>query len=329
MIILYILIPIAAIYLAIRLYQLRVQKRKNIEDALKFLYTSALGNSLVSLEALAGRLGLSKRATVRLIQQMTNRGLVTMSEGHVLLTLDGKALGLQILRAHRLWERYLSDYTDVPIRDIHRLAEDQEHKLNEEEISKLEAQLGYPRRDPHGDLIPDKEGKLSGETGVPVTDWPANKPARVVHVEDEPESIFLQVIDQGILPGTILLVREVTQSGVRLELEGQDIWLAPIVASNVYVMPAALEEEFRGKTTLADLKPHQKARVAGISKDIRGLLRRRLFDLGFTRGALVEASLRSSFGKGDPTAYKIRGTTIALRREETVKIYVDMIEGQA
>ncbi len=329
MIIVYIGTLFLGIYLIVRLYHLYRVKRENIEDALKFLYTSHQENNIVTLETLAGRLKISKGAAIRHIEEMTNKGLVSMSGGHIKLTVSGSALGLQILRAHRLWERYLSDYTDVPLQKIHDHAEKHEHKLKEEEIKRLETQLGYPKRDPHGDIIPDKVGEFAGELGVPLTDWPSNQPARVVHIEDEPQSIFTQILNEGIIPGSNLVVKEATQTGVRLEIEDQEIWLVPIVASNIYVTPAPVREELREKILLSDLTPGQKARVVNISRDIKGFLRRRLFDLGFTKGALVEAALRSSFGKGGPSAYHIRGTLIALRREQTEKIYIDPVEDES
>ncbi len=75
--------------------------------------------------------------------------------------------------------------------------------------------------------------------------------------------------------------------------------------------------------TLADLRPGDRARITGIDRGVQGLLRRRLLDLGFTRGGVVEAVLRSSFGGGDPAAYRIRGTVIALRREQAMRILIE------
>ena len=78
--------------------------------------------------------------------------------------------------------------------------------------------------------------------------------------------------------------------------------------------------------TLADLRPGQRARITGIDEDVRGLLRRRFLDLGFTRGAVVEAVLESAFGRGDPVAYRIRSTVIALRREQANRIFIEPVQ---
>ena len=303
----------------------RIRRRETVEDAIKYIWDCEERGTHTTPEALAGKLKLSQRATLALLRRMSERGLVRMHGGNVCLTPAGKALGLQISRAHRLWERYLSDFTDVPLPEIHRLADRQEHTLSEEEIRDLAARLGHPRRDPHGDPIPTERGERLVEVGVPLTDWPIGQPARIVHIEDEPESIFAQVLAEGLLPGMDIIVEESSPQGVRLKVDGNDIWLASIVASHIHVLPAPkeIEVEEKARYTLADLKPGQRARVVGISRSIRGLLRRRLLDLGFTRGAIVEAVLESAFGHGDPKAFRVRGTTIALRREQAERIYVE------
>lgn len=316
------------VILAGRLWEMyRVRRRETVEDALKFLWDCAQRGEEGTPEALAGKLKLSPRATMRLLEEMNRRGLIRFQAGRVCLTPAGKAWGLQILRAHRLWERYLADNTAVPLEEIHRMAEKQEHRLSAAEVRKLEADLGYPHRDPHGDLIPDEAGVSRGEVGVPLTDWPVGQPGRIAHIEDEPESIFAQILAEGLLPGVDVVVRESSPVGVRLFVDGNEIWLASIVASRLHVVPAPVEvvPEAPGKT-LADLRPGQRARVVAISADVRGLLRRRLLDLGFTRGGVVEVVLRSAFGGGDPTAYRVRGTVIALRREQAEKIFVQAIE---
>ncbi len=318
---------LVALWVAQRLWEMyRIRQRETVEDALKILWDCAERGTSSAPEVIAGRLKLSLRATLRLLQDMSEHGLVRFEGGQVCLTPAGKALGLQVLRAHRLWERYLSDNTEVPLAEVHRLADKQEHRLTPQDVRKLEAHLGYPRHDPHGDPIPREDEDVPAQVGVPLTDWPEGQPARIVHIEDEPEAIFAQALAEGLLPGTDIIVQEQSPQGVRLTVDGNDIWLASVVASHVHVIARpAVEERPQPGMPLADLKPGQRARVVAIAPDIRGLLRRRLLDLGFTRGAVVQAVLRSSFGRGDPTAYRVRGTLIALRREHAQRIYVEPI----
>ena len=101
--------------------------------------------------------------------------------------------------------------------------------------------------------------------------------------------------------------------------EGEEFVLAPVVASNITVAPAVLETE-EAAVRLSSLKSNETARVAGISKECRGENRRRLLDLGFVRGAEIEIDMESPLK--NPVAYSIKGTSIALRKDQASKILI-------
>jgi DtxR family Mn-dependent transcriptional regulator len=145
----------------------------------------------------------------------------------------------------------------------------------------------------------------------------------ISHIEDEPEEVFTQILGLGLVPGATVVVKEASAKGVRVAVEGEEVWLAPLMAGQVEVVECEKEEAPEVVARLSDLEPGEAGRVVGLSREVRGLLRRRLLDLGFTRGARVEPVLRSSFGRGDPTAYRVRGTVIALRKEQAEKIFVE------
>lgn len=313
--------------LAWRLWEsYRVRRRETVEDALKVLWDCVERQTPSTPDVLAGRLRLSLRAAVRLVQHMSEHGLVRMEGSQVRLTPAGRALALHVLRAHRLWERYLSDNTAVPLTDIHRMADKAEHRLTPAEVQRLDAHMGYPRRDPHGDPIPREGEEHVARIGTPLTDWPLGQPARIVHIEDEPEAMFAQILAEGLTPGTDVVIEERSPEGIHLKVEGNDVWLAAVLAAHIHVMPAPQEKRTAlSAMTLADVPAGTPVRVVGLSSQVKGLLRRRLLDLGFTRGAVVEPVLQSAFGRGDPTAYRVRGTVVALRREQARHIYVEPI----
>lgn len=302
--------------------------RETVDNALKFLYTMERSHLRATPEELALRLRLSRRALSRLIQTLADHGFARMSHRAIELTPAGKAVGLHLLRAHRLWERHLADNTGVALNQIHRLAEKKEHTMSKDEVRALEARLGFPGSDPHGDVIPDEAGATRTEDVpiVPLTDWPLGVQGRIAHIEDEPEELFTQVLSLGLLPGAKIVVQESSPRGIRVLVDDQDVWLAPILATQVEVGHPEPEEESKTGVRLSDLNPGETARVISLSREVRGLERRRLLDLGFTRGALVQPVLRSSFGRGDPTAYRIRGTLIALRRDQAAQIFVEKID---
>lgn len=150
--------------------------------------------------------------------------------------------------------------------------------------------------------------------------------AHIIHIEDEPPAVYAQLVAQGLYPGVHIRIIETSGTKIRFEANGVESVLAPLVAANVTVMPVkeAVADEGTHET-LDLLEPGQSARVVGISRRCRGLQRRRLMDLGLLPGTLVSAEMRSA--SGDPTAYNIRGATIALRRSHAGMISIRREEG--
>jgi DtxR family Mn-dependent transcriptional regulator len=302
----------------------QTRQRALAEDALKHLHACEWRGHMASLDSLAGALRLSPRAAVTLARRMEIEGWLRCTEDRLRLTPEGEQLALAVIRAHRLWERYLADEARMPLTDIHAEAERREHNRVPEAVQALDAAMGYPATDPHGDPIPTAEGQLTGAPTKPLTDWPLNTLARIAHVEDEPPVIFGQIMAEGLRPG--MVVRVIEASAQRLALsDGERVHtLAPIVAANVFVTPDGAEAQAGETKTLTALRPGQRATVRALADSLQGFTRRRLLDLGLTPGVAVAAELQSLFN--DPVAYRVRGTLIALRREQAEQVLIDSSE---
>ena len=296
------------------------RQRALAEDALKHLHASAWRHHTGSLQSLAGALHLSSQAAVKLIRQMETQGWVISRAEGLSLTPEGERLAIEIIRAHRLWERYLADEARMPLAEIHAEAERREHDRAPEAVQALDAALGYPATDPHGDPIPTADGQLEATPTKSLTDWPLNTPARIAHVEDEPPVIFGQIVAEGLCPG--LIVRVIEANAQRLVVsDGERVHtLAPIVAANVFVVPDGAQAGAADTQALTTLRAGQHATVGRLDDSLQGFTRRRLLDLGLTPGTTITAEMRSLFG--DPVAYRVRGTLIALRREQAAKVII-------
>jgi DtxR family Mn-dependent transcriptional regulator len=310
----------------------RFQKRSEltekvlIEDALKYIFHCERNQKTAALESLAGALSTSQAHASEILALTQSRGLVEMTEGTFKLTETGKRTATQIVRAHRLWERYLADATGFKESDWHQQAERLEHKLTEDEMDRLSAKLGHPTHDPHGDPIPTRRGEWVTHGGVPLSDLPLNTPARIVHIEDEPEVIYAQIVAEELHPSMIVEIDELTANRVRFWSEDQEHVLAPIVAANISVIPLPEEnnvERVEG-VPLDSLSPGESGVVTGISSLTRGTERRRLFDLGVIPGTVISVEMDNP--SGDPTAYRIRGTVIAFRNSQARLIKVAPFE---
>jgi DtxR family transcriptional regulator, Mn-dependent transcriptional regulator len=303
-----------------RQYEQRIQ----IEDTLKHIHGCEMESQRATVESIAGVLQTSTNNVSDLLAKMETAGLLRYEEGQLKLTPKGERSALHILRAHRLWERYLADETGFEEAEWHDQAEKREHFLSAEEVDLLSEQLGHPTHDPHGDPIPDAMGEFVSHGGKPLPGFEPGQRLRIVHIEDEPSTIYAQLVAEGIYPGMQVQIIEKTHERIRFWAEADEHVLAPIVAHNISVIPepeAISDGEGFPCKSLDCLDLGESGKVLGISPACRGAERRRLLDLGVLRGATVKAEYRSP--SGDPTAYRIRDALIALRKEQAEYIFIE------
>jgi DtxR family Mn-dependent transcriptional regulator len=301
------------------------QQRIHREDALKHVLRSENYGRPVTLESLAGALEISTSKAAEVLASLELKQLVQFDGKSFRLSAEGRDYALHVVRAHRLWERYLADETGYSEEDWHERADQAEHQLTPDRADALAAELGFPTHDPHGDPIPTSIGNLVPHGGQPLNSVPANTTVKLVHLEDEPDVIYAQLMAERLSPGMIAQVVEVTPERVRFWANGEEHLLAPLVAANISVIPIVdpVEPEIVGQP-LSKLRPGEKATVLSISQASRGSERRRFMDLGILPGTLISAEMKSP--SGDPTAYRIRDALIALRSEQAEKIRVELVE---
>jgi DtxR family transcriptional regulator, Mn-dependent transcriptional regulator len=301
----------------------RLNARVLSEDALKHIHKSEIQDQPATLASIAGTLNISLNAAADLLHRMQTNHLVTLKNGAIYLTPEGRDGALHVIRAHRLWESYLANATGYAEHEWHGQAEELEHALTPAAADALALRLGNPSHDPHGDPIPTINGRFVEHSGQALTGLAIDQPARIVHLEDEPEMVYAQLAAEGLHPGQIVRVTESTPQRIRFWTNGNEHVLAPMVAANVSVVPLAPELEEKetvGCERLSCLEVGETAVVVRISKACRGAERRRFMDLGILPGTPITAEMRSP--SGDPTAYRIRGALIALRAPQANLIKV-------
>ncbi len=291
-----------------------------LEDALKYIFNREEAGHLATIEGIKGILSVSNRQNHEIIQQLQQKHLITLGEGGLRLTADGRRLAMEIVRAHRIWETFLERETDLPLHQIHQYADQQEHSTRGAKVEAMAAHLGFPTVDPHGDPIPEK-GKMAPEAQRQnLNEWEVGREGRIAHIEDEPIAVAREIFKKGFRVDDAVRVLERSEGRVRLEHLGKEHLLNTISAQNIHLAEAGLAPQEPLKT-LDDLKQGEKARISALSHRIQGLSRRRLLDLGFTPGVPVQKILVSAFG-GDPTVYQVRGAKIALRKNQAQQIFI-------
>ncbi len=302
--------------------------RERTENALKHLLRQATDGHSASFRSLKGELGLSDRVLLALTERLEHDGLIHTDGTHLKLTPDGERVALHVVRAHRLLEVYLAEEIGMPLDRVHEEAERREHRLSREQVDRLSASMGHPAVDPHGDPIPAAEGPMPEAPGTVLTAWPLSSPARIVHLEDEPPLAFAQLTAEGLRLGQVVRVIERTPARLVLSDGENEYRLAPMLAANVHVAPATAEPRAPrdGVMPLTDLPSGTAADIVALDPSFRGFARRRLLDLGFTPGARIRSELDTF--TGDPRAYRLRGTTIALRREQSDRVLVKALAAE-
>ena len=305
------------------LRRLRRRARGLEEDILKRFFQCWQQGRDVQLEALAGMLGVPLPRVRRRLAALLERGLVRLEGSSLQLGAKGQEAARALVRSHRVLETYLAERRGRPLSMLHRLADRLEHRVPEERIDAIERGLGHPVRDPHGDLIPGPRGRAQDRDSIALTLFPVGSVVRVLHVEDEPESLFRELLAGGVVPASTMEVVENDGKGVRVNVAGiGERCLSALAAAMVDAVPsgvgaAALHDMVR----LSDLTLGRSARVVMLTTALRGEARRRLLDLGFTPGAEVRPVLENALGD-DPTAYLVRQSKIALRREQARHVLV-------
>jgi DtxR family Mn-dependent transcriptional regulator len=297
-------------------------QRVMLEDALKFMFDCEYRANTCDMNSIAGNLNISVDKASRLIERLLTLGLISMSDQTITLTDTGKSYALRVIRVHRIWESYLADETSVAQADWHNEADRLEHDVSIEDMEKLAARMGHPVFDPHGDPIPTVDGALPKAKGILLSCMKEGEIGRIIHIEDEPKSVYEQLVVQGLYPGMQVYVTDVAENKITFAADGDECSLTPLFAAHITVEALSGKVHVTRKyDLLSSLAIGEKAEIAGISPNCRGQQRRRLMDLGIVPGSLVAAEMKSA--SGDPVGYRVMGTTIGIRKQQADLIFIN------
>jgi DtxR family Mn-dependent transcriptional regulator len=185
-----------------------------VQDYLKAIYALETAGERVTTSALASRMGVSAPSATAMTKRLAELGLVERAPYRgVALTQEGLLGALEVLRHHRLLERYLVDRLGLSIDEVHAEADRLEHALSEELEAKIDAELGYPTHDPHGDPIPDRELRVADGGDQTLLDLEPGEPATVSRVPDGDPELLRYLTELGLLPGSNVELRSFAPFG--------------------------------------------------------------------------------------------------------------------
>ncbi len=180
-----------------------------VENYLKRILLLEEGRDLVSMGTLAGAMEVTPGTVTAMAKALAAEGWVEhRPRGGVRLTDSGRRMALNVVRRHRLVETFLVRTLKMDWADVHVEAEELEHAISDRLMDRIDASLGHPKTDPHGDPIPSAQGAVSDAVGQTLVSCPVNVPARVVRVRDQ-SAQFLGLAEKiGLKPGARVRVLE-------------------------------------------------------------------------------------------------------------------------
>lgn len=209
------------------------------ENYLKTIYHLSLNNKKgVSTNAIASRIETKASSVTDMIKKLDDKELVEYQKYQgVRLTASGLMAAKMIVRKHRLWEVFLVEKLGFNWDEVHEVAEELEHIKSEQLVNKLEAFLGFPTEDPHGDPIPNAKGEVLVIEKKLLSEIEVGIACVCVGVKDS-SSEFLQYLDkQKIALGSNIKILDIEpfDQSYTLMIDERELTITKKIASNLYV----------------------------------------------------------------------------------------------
>lgn len=215
---------------------------ESTDDYLKaILELSGTSEAPVASNDLAARLSVRAASVTGMLQKMARRRppLVLYRKHYgVRLSSAGKRRAWEIVRHHRLLELFLHDVLKYSWDEVHEEAERLEHFISERFEDRVAAMLGDPQIDPHGHIIPHRNGTLPIRVEVPLLQWPIGTPAIISSVSDHESGVLRELRELGLVPGASLVIERQNPNVcliVRLSGQKQSIRLSNELAARIAI----------------------------------------------------------------------------------------------
>jgi DtxR family Mn-dependent transcriptional regulator len=216
------------------------------QDYLKLIWSARewTPDEPVTTSMLAARLSVTASTASEAVKRLAERGLIRHAPyAAIELTPDGERLALTMVRRHRLLETFLVDTLGFAWDQAHADAEVLEHAASDRFVAALDAFLGHPGRDPHGDPIPSADGAVAHPVAEPLADVAAGAQAVVERISDADPAMLRYFGSVGLVPDAVVTVAERRDfAGVMVltvEATGQQVELGDIAAAAVWVSKPA------------------------------------------------------------------------------------------
>jgi DtxR family Mn-dependent transcriptional regulator len=210
------------------------------ENYIKAIYhLSEDGKKAVNTNSIAELTNTKASSVTDMLKKLAEKELINYVKYQgVTLTEQGRMTAILIIRKHRLWELFLVEKLQFKWDEVHDIAEELEHIKSDVLVDRLEEFLGNPRVDPHGDLIPDKNGKFHAKDLIRISKMQAGEKGVISGVSEHSPK-FLQYLEKtGLILGNKIIVHEIIEfdGSVILSLENKEITISREAAKNILIL---------------------------------------------------------------------------------------------
>ena len=209
------------------------------ENYLKAIFHLQEEEGMVTTNALAAELNTRAASVTDMLKKLKAQKLLLYEKYQGFrLSNEGRKVAIQIIRKHRLWELFLVEKLHFGWEEVHEIAEELEHISSRKLIDRLDEFLGFPTSDPHGDPIPDAQGKLISRNDISLVDLKMNKMAEVTNISDQTPEMLDLLKHKNISLGTRLEIRKrfSVDNSVEIRIKNQSpVTISEHVAKNVFV----------------------------------------------------------------------------------------------
>jgi DtxR family Mn-dependent transcriptional regulator len=214
-----------------------------VENYIKNIYMlqSDATDKTAATGQIAAAMGVSPGTVTSMLKTLSDGNLATYTpyEG-VRLTDAGQALALRVIRRHRLIELFLARTLDLSWDEVHEEAEHMEHAVSDRLVDRIDAWLGHPAVDPHGDPIPHRDGSPRKGIGVTLDEMPVGRKVKLVRVLDQSPEFLRFLSDAGLpLEAEAFIIANQPEAGiVTLDVEKRSVPLSRNAARMILVVDA-------------------------------------------------------------------------------------------
>jgi len=209
------------------------------ENYLKAIYSLELEHDKgVSTNLIAEKMLTKASSVTDMIRKLSDKSLVDyVKYKGVHLTEEGHSVAVSTIRKHRLWESFLVNKLGFKWDEVHDIAEQLEHIKSESLVNRLDEFLGFPKVDPHGDPIPDKDGYIYKQDQVQLSTLKPTETAQITAVKDSSDDFLRYLNQREIAIGDRLKVEsiELFDRSMQLTIEGKGLSISSQVSKNILV----------------------------------------------------------------------------------------------